>query len=117
MFEGANDFIGLRQYHPGDSIRAIAWKAVAREQPLLVKRFSGDGSHMLILNWEDAAHLHDSEARLAQLCRWILLAEREGWNYGLAIPGTRVEPGRGLAHRNICLEALAGFGGEHAGTS
>ena len=113
--DGANDFIGFRQYHPGDSIRTIAWKALARAQPLLVKRFSGDGSHILMLNWDDAAHLHDTEARLSQLCRWILLAERQGWNYGLAIPGTNVEPGRGLSHRDICLEALASFGGGHAG--
>lgn len=113
--DGSNDFTGFRQYHPGDSIRTIAWKALAREQPLLVKRFSGDGSQILMLNWDDAAHLNDIEARLSQLCRWILLAERQGWSYGLAISGARVEPGRGLSHREICLEALAGFGGEHAG--
>lgn len=113
--DGSNDFIGFRQYHPGDSIRTIAWKALARAQPLLVKRFSGEGSHTLILNWDDTAHLHDIEARLSQLCRWILLAERQGWNYGLAIPGAHIEPGRGLSHRDMCLEALAGFGGEHAG--
>jgi uncharacterized protein (DUF58 family) len=108
--EGANDFIGFRQYYPGDSIRTIAWKALAREQPLLVKRFSGDGSHNLVLSWEDTAHLRDSEARLSQLCRWTLLAEAQGWNYGLDIPGTRIEPGRGMLHRDKCLEALARYG-------
>ncbi|MGH8120419.1 MAG: DUF58 domain-containing protein [Gammaproteobacteria bacterium] len=111
---GANDFTGFRQYHPGDSIRTIAWKALAREQPLLVKRFSGDGSHNLLLAWEDTGHLRDSEARLSQLCRWILLAEAQGWNYGLNIPGTRIDPGRGLLHRDQCLEALARFGVGHA---
>lgn len=115
MQDGANDFMGFRQYHPGDSIRNIAWKALAREQPLLVKRFSGDGSHTLLLNWDDVNHLHDIEARLSQLCRWILLAERQGWNYGLAIPGAHIEPGRGPSHRDSCLEALARFGGGHAG--
>ena len=112
--DGANDFIGFRQYHPGDSIRTIAWKALAREQPLLVKRFSGDGSHTLLLQWDDVSHLHDIEARLSQLCRWMLLAERQGWNYGLSIPGVHVDAGQGLTHRDVCLEALARFGGEHA---
>lgn len=115
MHNGANDFIGFRQYHPGDSIRNIAWKVLAREQPLLVKRFSGDGSHTLLLTWDDVNHLHDIETRLSQLCRWILLAEQQGWNYALAIPGTHIEPGRGAAHRDICLEALAGYGSGHAG--
>jgi len=112
---GANDFIGFRHYHPGDSIRNIAWKVLAREQPLLVKRFSGDGSHTLLLTWDDVGHLHDVEARLSQFCRWILLAEQQGWNYALAIPGAHIEPGRGWPHRDTCLKALAGFGGGHAG--
>jgi len=111
---GSNDFVGFRQYHPGDSIRTIAWKALAREQPLLVKRFSGDGSHTLLLAWEDTGHLRDSEARLSQLCRWILLAELQGWTYGLSLPGAPIDPGRGLLHRDTCLEALARFGGDHA---
>ena len=117
LHDGANDFIGFRQYHPGDSIRNIAWKALAREQPLLVKRFSGDASHLLMLTWDDLAHLHDIEARLSQLCRWTLLAEQQGWSYGLAIPGAHIEPGRGLSHQDICLGALASFGGGHAGPS
>jgi len=114
VHEGANDFTGFRHYHPGDSIRNIAWKALAREQPLLVKRFSGDGSHTLLLQWDDVNHIHDTEARLSQLCRWILVAERQGWNYGLVIPGARIEPGRGTLHRDTCLETLALFGTVHA---
>lgn len=111
---GTNDFAGFRPYHPGDSIRSIAWKAMAREQPLLVKRFSGEGSHTLHLTWQHVGHLHDVELRLSQLCRWVLLAEQEGWTYGLEIPGHRIDPDQGPAHRNACLEALAHFGVSHA---
>ncbi len=110
---GTSDFAGFRQYHPGDSIRNIAWKAVAREQPLLVKRFSGEGSHTLMLTWDNVIHLQDVELRLSQLCRWILLAENQGWNYGLEIPGFRTETSQGTLHRNQCLEALSRFGGNH----
>jgi uncharacterized protein (DUF58 family) len=111
---GTSDFAGFRQYHPGDSIRNIAWKVVAREQPLLVKRFSGEGSHTLMLTWDDVIHLQDVELGLSQLCRWILLAENQGWNYGLEIPGFRTEPSQGTLHKNQCLEALSRFGGKHA---
>jgi len=114
MKSGTDDFAGFRQYHPGDSIRNIAWKALAREQPLLVKRFSGDGGHTLILSWKDVGHLPKIELRLSQLCRWILLAENQGWNYGLEIPGFQAGPARGTPHKNRCLEALARFGSEHA---
>ena len=112
---GTNDFIGFRQYHPGDSTRTIAWKAVARGHPLLVKRFSGDGSHTLLLHWEDVNHLHDTEARLSQLCRWLLVADQQGWEYGLSIPDAHIAPDRGHLHKETCLEALAKFGNGHAG--
>ena len=111
---GTSDFAGFRQYHPGDSIRNIAWKVVARELPLLVKRFSGEGSHTLVLTWDDVNHLQDTELRLSQLCRWILLAENQGWIYGLEIPGFKTAPSQGTLHRNQCLEALSRFGGCHA---
>ena len=111
---GANDFAGFRQYQPGDSIRNIAWKALAREQPILVKRFSGDGSHTLMLAWNDVKHLPEIEQSLSQLCRWILLAENQGWNYGLEIPGFKVDPAQGALHQSRCLKALALFGIDHA---
>jgi uncharacterized protein (DUF58 family) len=111
---GTDDFAGFRQYRPGDSIRNIAWKALAREQPLQVKRFSGDGIHTLMLSWEDVDHIPDIELRLSQLCRWILLAENQGWNYGLVIPGFQIDPAQGPLHKNSCLEALARFGTDHA---
>lgn len=110
---GTHDFTGFRPYHPGDSIRAIAWKELAREQPLLVKRFSGEGGRDLILSWDDTAHLGGTEARLSQLCRWVLLAAQQGINYGLLVPGAGIDPGHGETHRTRCLEALALFGKAH----
>jgi len=38
---GSEDFSGLRSHTPSDSPRHIAWKAVAREQPMLTKQFTG----------------------------------------------------------------------------
>ncbi len=108
---GIDDFNGFRHYHPGDSIRNIAWKALAREQPLLIKRFKGDGDRQVILSW-DAPVLRQKpvENRLSQLCRWILDAELGGAAYALDIPGITLETGRGRTHRKSCLEALALYG-------
>lgn len=110
---GADDFAGFRYYHPGDSVRNIAWKALAREQPLLVKRFSGEGNRTLMLNWDSVSRMPDTESRLSQLCLWILQAEREGMAYGLDIPRTHIEPDQGILHRNRCLEVLACYGHPH----
>ena len=107
---GTDDFAGFRRYHQGDSIKNIAWKALAHGQELLVKKFSGNESMNLSFLWEDVQHLPDIEQRLSQLCLWILEADRAGMNYLLEIPGNRIETGYGELHRSRCLEALARFG-------
>jgi uncharacterized protein (DUF58 family) len=106
---GTDDFIGFRHYHPGDSIRNIAWKALAREQPLLVKRFSGDSGYNLTLDWGDVAHLLEIEDRLSQLCAWVVAVDKLGIDYGLEIPGVSIQPGTGDKHKCRCLEVLAKF--------
>ncbi len=105
---GDEEFNMLRVYRPGDAPKLIAWKALAREQGLLTKEFSATASSELWLDW-DEAHAADLEARLSVLAHWVLQAERFGQSYGLRIPGTVIDPGRGEAHRARCLEALALF--------
>jgi len=105
---GSEDYAGFRPYAPGDSPRRIAWKAASRSEQLLVKRFTDQARPELWLDW---ALLGDEsvEARLAQLCQWVLKAENEGHRYGLRLPGTEIPPGQGERHRRCCLEALALF--------
>ena len=105
---GADDFTGQRHYRPGDSPRHINWKALAREQGLLTKRFGGDRAERRWLDWSQLQG--DQEQRLSQLCRAILDASGEEVEYGLKIPGTTIRPARGPAHRNRCLAQLALFG-------
>ncbi len=106
---GTEDFRGLRAYRPGDSLRHVHWKALAREQGLLTKEF---GSNQARSCWLDFASTpeQDIEARLQRLCRWILEAERAQHSYGLRLPTLSVSPARGNAHRDRCLAALATFG-------
>ncbi len=105
---GSEDFTGLRGYITGDSPRRIAWKATAREGELLVKRFTGQTRTQLWLDWQLLPSL-SIEARLSQLCQWVLKAEAEGRDYGLRLPGLELPPSSGAAHRRHCLERLALF--------
>ena len=106
---GTDDFLGFRPYRPGDSIRNIDWKALAREQGVLLKRFSGSGMRRLVLHWDQTTHLMDPERRLSQLCLWVLEAELQGLDYGLEIPGAQLPVNHGEHHQHRCLKALATY--------
>lgn len=104
---GREDFAGLRQYHPGDSSRHIAWKAAARDGVLLTKQFTGHAASELWLSLELAPAALDLEGKLSYLTRWILDAHAQAIAYGLKLPGKLIGLGRGESHRDRCLEALA----------
>ena len=107
---GTDDFTGFRPYRPGDSIRNIDWKILAREQGLVVKRFSGSGTRRLKLHWDQTAHLADVETRLSQLCLWLVEAEKHGIRYGLVTPYAELEIDQGSKHLETCLTVLATHG-------
>ncbi len=103
-----DDFAGLRAYIPGEPQRHIDWKAAARGQGLFVKQWAGEADETLVFAWPDTAGL-EHEARLSQLARWIVAAERSRKSYALEIPGTAISPGHSEAHFHECLRALATF--------
>lgn len=105
---GDDDFSGLRRYRPADPLKRIHWRSLALEQELQTKQFSGGSRTSVWLDYQSLTGM-STEARLSRLCRWILDAEREHREYGVALPGLRIAPGTGAAHRNRCLEALARF--------
>jgi uncharacterized protein (DUF58 family) len=109
---GTDDFTGFNSYRPGDSIRNINWKIYAREQGLLVKKFSGSGSDRLLIQWDQCAHINDVEGRLAQLSLWVMEADRQEFYYGLEIPSAYIGIDHGEAHRHLCLKALAEHGSD-----
>jgi len=106
---GTDEWLGLRPFRYGDSPRQVAWKAYAREAPLLVKEYSSAGSQRRILSLE-AATQPGIEPRLEQLARWVVDAEAASDLYGLELPGKRIPPHRGPDHRHRCLTALALYG-------
>jgi uncharacterized protein (DUF58 family) len=106
---GDEDFAGLRSYEPGMPLKHMAWKALARGAEPAVRSYSGTSAQPEWLDWA-LLDGRDSEARLAQLCLWVLMSDAAGRRYGLKIPGREVAPARGPAHRRECLRALAVFG-------
>ena len=105
--QGSDDFSGLRAFQPADSPRHVAWKSVAKSEEMLTKQFAGDAIAELWLDLRDLPASLGLEQRLSRLAGWVLAVERAGARYGLRLPGTAIEPGRGDAHRAACLEALA----------
>lgn len=104
---GEDELAGLGPYHPGDSLSRVAWKRSGRSGDWLVKRFVGEGAPEIVL---DYAQLRgDAEARLSQLCQWVLDADKAGFAFSLRLPGSELPLERGAAHRERCLRALALF--------
>ena len=104
--KGNDDFKNLRTFHPGDPLQHVHWKSYARHQNLLTKEFSGLQSEELWLNWSDTIN-SDSESRLSQLCRWVILANDTNIAFGLRLPGLEIKPGSGQKHYDFCLKQLA----------
>ena len=108
---GKEDFVGLRSYQRGDASRLIHWRALPRTGQLMVKQFADPVQEELWLSWDSLPGM-ETEARLSQLCRWVLDAHRASRAYGLALPGFKLDPSNGEQHRQACLEALALFGSD-----
>lgn len=106
---GADDFVGPRDYRPGDSLRRLDWKALARERGLVVKQFGGDRAAQIWIDW-DRLPGAETEQRLSLLCRQVLDAAGQGLTYGLRLPGKAIPAGHGEVHKHLCLESLADFG-------
>jgi uncharacterized protein (DUF58 family) len=106
---GDEDFSGLRSYEPGVPLKHMAWKVLARGGEAAVRSYTDLAAQPEWLEWSSLQGL-DTEARLSQLCLWILECEAAQRAYGLRIPGCEIAPARGAVHRRDCLRALAGYG-------
>ena len=106
---GTEDYYGLRDYIPGDSLRQMAWKNVARGQGTQVKQFVDYVDSKLWLDW-DMFYGFNTEERLSRLCYCVLKLARGNNSFGMKIPGVEISPATGLEHRNRMLKALALFG-------
>ncbi len=107
------EFDGVRAYRRGDPLKLVVWKKMAKADELV----SRDAQHAQRLElWLDLAHAQQSidktaatpqERALSRLCAWLLLAEKQGLQYGLRLPQREIAPDSGPAHQKNCLQALA----------
>lgn len=106
--EGSEDFYGLREYVPGDPLRQVAWKNVARGQGMQLKQFVDYVDSKIWLDW-DMFYGFSTEERLSRLCYCVLQLDQRSTPYGLKLPGLEIEPGAGPEHKAKLLKALALF--------
>ncbi len=104
------DFTGFKSYQPGDSLKHIHWKGLAKGQGLHSKQFQyePETSEDIWLNWQQVPGT-DIEARLSQLCRWLLEAEQSGRCYGLTMPSASLAPDQGKKHLHACLRLITTY--------
>lgn len=112
---GSDDFAGVRAYQPGDSLRRLAWRQIARLDPndggqLATKHFEGGARDELVLDLAALPSRLDLEARLSRLTRWVLEAESRALPYAFRLGSEHYDAGNGAAHQAACLRALALYG-------
>jgi uncharacterized protein (DUF58 family) len=109
---GTDDFAGIRSYQPGDQLRHLAWRQIARLDPsnggqLVTKHFEGGGREDLVLDFDALPASVDLELRLSRMTRWVLDAEQRGLPYSFRMGRYEFAPSIGAAHQAACLRALA----------
>jgi uncharacterized protein (DUF58 family) len=109
---GDEDFAGLGPYTPGIPLKHMAWKTLARGGEPAVRTYLDASGSPQWLDWATLAGT-PAEARLSQLCRWVLDYEAARKAYGLRLPELELGPDLGPTHREACLRALAAFAPEH----
>ena len=109
---GHDDFAGIRSYQPGDALRHLAWRQIARLDPALggqlaTKHFEGGAIEELVLDFDAMPRILDLELRLSRMTRWVLEAEQRALPYAFRLGGQSFAPALGAAHQAACLRALA----------
>jgi uncharacterized protein (DUF58 family) len=114
---GLDNFAGIRSYQPGDPLKHLAWRQIARHDPalggqLVSKHFEGGAVAELCLDFAVLPLHGDLEQKLARMASWVLQAEQRALPYRFRLAQHDYGPALGDAHRAACLRALALFGKE-----
>lgn len=105
---GGDEFASLRDYHPGDPLRHIAWKASARHDQLLVREFDRAApGQPLRFEWNSLTGI-DRETRISRLAGWVCDAYAAAHPWTLVLEDHRtLGPASDAAQFHRCLAALA----------
>ena len=99
---------GIRNYHPGDPIRDIAWKKSAQSDQTWVKQFNQTQGKHLRFDFSQFS-MNNVELKLSRLTAWVLAADQQQLEYQLTLPGFTSAMSSGEQHKHQCLQALALF--------
>lgn len=105
---GGDEFAALRDYHAGDPIRHVAWKASARHDALLVREFDRAApGQPLRFDWSSLPDIN-RETRISRLAGWVCDAYAAAHPWILVLEDHRAfGPASDAAHYHRCLAALA----------
>lgn len=112
----SDEFYGLREYTPGDSMRRVAWRRSARTGVLAVREHAAPAPARLwvVLDlepWTIGDEDTENERAIELAASVCAAGEREGLEVGLVAPSAdgavRVRPGAGASHLAALLDALA----------
>jgi uncharacterized protein (DUF58 family) len=118
-WSGANDeFLSLREYVPGDSLRGVAWRASARRGELVVRELGAPAGGEIWILLElgapgDAVREAQQETAIGIAAHAVEMASAGAEGVGLAVPAAGVwvaarAPGGGRSRRREeLLDALA----------
>lgn len=81
----AHDPDSLRDYSPGDSLKRVAWKRVAKSGDWYTRTGDSGQRQEIELSWQ-AITLSDTEARLSRMVAWLTRAHNENCAYALSMP-------------------------------
>jgi len=103
---GVDEFKGLRQHIPGESLRQVAWKQLAQGRGMLSKEFQQPQGQPLWLTL-DRLGAPDIETRISQLTWSIDRLSERGQIFGLAVGQHKIPPSEGEQHRVLCQQTIA----------
>lgn len=116
----SGDFLGTREYRPGDSVRAIHWPLSARMGDLIVKEFERNASTELTIFLDLDAKAAWGQGREHTLEYAIRIATsvseyaaRRGNSVSLVAHASQwivLPPGKGAYHQQMLMHYLAAFG-------
>lgn len=103
---GVDEFKGLRQHIPGESLKQVAWKQLAQGRGMLTKEFQQPQGQPQWLTLTDLTSA-DLETRLSQLTSSVNKLSEKRQVFGLIVGDKIIPPSEGESHRINCLQTLA----------
>lgn len=106
---GVDEYQGLKSYIPGESLKQVAWKQLAQGRGMLSKDFAEPQGAPRWLSLPSDS-VSEREHGLSVLSFWVDELSARQQIFGLILPGLKIAPSLGEAHRIECQIAIACVG-------